>query len=256
MAKKYKMTRKQLEDKVRQLELEPYEPTPERVEEIKQRAFEMYEREINAKKKREDKKEKKKSRLQRVVVVAALTVAFLVVSFVYNALTPMTVANANSFMKRAVIWINDKLHLGIEFETPIDDESINLSSFSHSYSTIQELANNVSIPIVVLDDNDTARIQKIETIKGESRDVSIAITYDILGSMFRINIKQMFSKSIMYINSEQVEMLETNLGQLTVWQSNNTMKGLLYYDSYEISLLSSLQHDDFLECCQTLNVVN
>lgn len=255
MAKKYKMTRKQLEDKVRQLELEPYEPTPERVEEIKQRAFEMYEREINAKKKLEEKKAEKKGRRRRVVVVAALTVAFLLISFVYNAVTPMTVANANSFMKRAVIWINDKLHLGIEFETPLDDQSIDIES-SHSYSSIRELAYDVNSPIIFLNETESVSLKQIDIINDHNENASIVISYEVLGGIFRIRIEQMYNNSIVYVNSEEIEILKTAYGEMTIWQSDNIMKGILYYNSYAIDIVSTLQKEDFIRFCQVLQAIN
>lgn len=256
MVKKYKMTRKQLEDKVRQLELEPYEPTPERVEEIKQRAFEMYQRELNAKKRQEEKKAKKKSRRRRVVAVAALTVAFLVVSFVYNVLTPMTVANANSFMKRAVIWINDKLHLGIEFEAPLFDDSQIAKEGEIAFQSIDEASNETGFPIVYLPESASIKLDSIMVMVEDSQYSLLTLGYKIDGKAFSIAIKPLYDNTIFYTDEERKTIANPYIGDIIVWNADDFLMGRAYNKAYMISIFSTLSEDEFITNCMLIRTYN
>lgn len=256
MTKKYKMTRKQLEDKVRQLELEPYEPTPERVEEIKQRAFEMYEREINAKKKLEEKKAEKKGRRRRVVVVAALTVAFLLISFVYNAVTPMTVANANSFMKRAVIWINDKLHLGIEFEAPLLDDSQIDNEGEITFQTIKEASSKTNFPIVSLPDSPMVKLDEIVVTIEDDQYSLLNIKYHLESGFFNISIKPLYDNNTVFFKENSREINNSCIGKIFVWRAGDYMQGRAYYKGYMIRISSTLSEESFSSYCELLITVN
>ena len=249
MAKKYKMTRKQLEDKVRQLELEPYEPTPERVEEIKQRAFEMYEREINAKKELEEKKAEKKGRRRRVVVVAALTVAFLLISFVYNAVTPMTVANANSFMKRAVIWINDKLHLGIEFEVPVDDGSDAKQQTQTEFYSISDFCSKMDMPIIGIHESESIGLDLILVDYQEGELSSISLQYTCEAGTINIFLRPMLEKRNVLFDNEALTVINTNIGELYLWETEAGIKGLMYYNAYSIDIFSQIELEDVIKYC-------
>lgn len=255
MAKKYKMTRKQLEDKVRQLELEPYEPTPERVEEIKQRAFEMYQRELNAKKRQEEKKAKKKSRRRRVVAVAALTVAFLVVSFVYNVLTPMTVANANSFMKRAVIWINDQLHLGIEFEAPLSDDSQITEEGEITFQTIEEASNKTGFPIVYLPESASINLDSIIVTVEDGQYSLVTLGYKIRDNAYSISIKPLYDNTLFYTDEETEILSNPYIGDIVLWNTGKYLQGRAFYKAYLIRLSSTLNDEEFALYCQLLNVI-
>ena len=111
--------RKALEDQIRHMDDAPY-PSPEHIEEIKQRAFQQYMARQFQQTEVPEGQTTKKGRSARVVIIAAAAVCLMVVSFLYSALAPVTVSSANNVVRRAVIWINDQLHLGITFPEPLN----------------------------------------------------------------------------------------------------------------------------------------
>lgn len=58
---------------------------------------------------------------RRAMVAAAAAIALMVFSFAYAAVTPVTASTANNAVRRAAIWVNDALRLGVEFPMPADD---------------------------------------------------------------------------------------------------------------------------------------
>ena len=65
--KEFVMTKEEMrefENRIRQLEEEPYNPSPERIEAIKQRAFEEYQMYLEIK---ERKKARKQDRIRRIL---------------------------------------------------------------------------------------------------------------------------------------------------------------------------------------------
>ena len=63
--------RERIKRRIRSMEEAPYCPTDERIEEIKLRAFEEYERYLRANEERKTRKNKKRSILRRAVAIIA-----------------------------------------------------------------------------------------------------------------------------------------------------------------------------------------
>ncbi|MBQ8653815.1 MAG: hypothetical protein IJ507_02665, partial [Clostridia bacterium] len=118
-----KLNRRILEAQLRNMENQPTAEDMARMAEGEQLAYAEYLRRQAAE--AQDaaaKRQKKKSRRLRTVVVCALAAAFLGLPLLYTMLMPVTVSNANSFMRQATIWINDTLHLNIKIEEPVQGD--------------------------------------------------------------------------------------------------------------------------------------
>ena len=155
--------RKALEDQIRHMDDAPYNPSPEHIEEIKQRAFQQYmARQFQQTEVPEGQTTKRKGILRRVVIIAAAAVCLMVVSFLYIALAPVTVSSANNVVRRAVIWINDQLHLGITFPEPlnIDPDKAEITSYT-TFSTLEEAKQRVNLPIIYLMDSGDLKLSDI-----------------------------------------------------------------------------------------------
>lgn len=155
--------RKALEDQIRHMDDAPYNPSPEHIEEIKQRAFQQYmARQFQQTEVPEGQTTKRKGILRRVVIIAAAAVCLMVVSFLYSALAPVTVSSANNVVRRAVIWINDQLHLGITFPEPlnIDPDKVEITE-STKFSTLEETVQHVNLPVIYLKDSGDLKLSSI-----------------------------------------------------------------------------------------------
>ena len=72
--------RKALEDQIRHMDDAPYNPSPEHIEEIKQRAFQQYmARQFQQTEVPEGQTTKRKGILRRVVIIAAAAVIIMIV---------------------------------------------------------------------------------------------------------------------------------------------------------------------------------
>ena len=172
--------RKALEDQIRHMDDAPYNPSPEHIEEIKQRAFQQYmARQSQQTETPEGQTTKRKGILRRVVIIAAAAVCLMVVSFLYSALAPVTVSSANNVVRRAVIWINDQLHLGITFPEPVDSDLGKTDITGYTvFSTLEEAAQHVGLPIVYLKDSGDLKLNSISANVILDEKIMLSLTYN------------------------------------------------------------------------------
>lgn len=155
--------RKAPEDQIRHMDDAPYNPSPEHIEEIKQRAFQQYmARQFQQTEVPEGQTTKRKGILAPRRDHRRSGVCLMVVSFLYSALAPVTVSSANNVVRRAVIWINDQLHLGITFPEPlnIDPDKVEITE-STKFSTLEETVQHVNLPVIYLKDSGDLKLSSI-----------------------------------------------------------------------------------------------
>ena len=174
--------RQELEDRVHEANEDPYSPTDERIEEIKQRAFKEYSQVLetakaNAVDEKPAGRQKKRSILRRAAIAVALAVCFLAASMLYSALAPVTAANANNFVRRTSIWLNDQLHLGITFPEPVDDSSKKEITSYTVFSTLEEAAQNTDLPLVYLKDSGNLTLSNISANVILNEKIMLSLTY-------------------------------------------------------------------------------
>ena len=248
---------REMENRIRQAMEEPYEPTDERIEEIKQRAFEEYQRYVNAHEQANEKKEKraqkKRSVLRRVVVVAAVAVCFFVLSIVYIALQPSITANADGFFRQAVIWINNQFHLGFVVNKPLEVDEQLIPGEHRSFSSIQELKNTGYQMIICLPESEELVVDEIELFQLSNEAQQVTIRYALLKKdMIVIKIDQFNEKNGRGIDISLTKSIETALGKLYLWSDENYCYALCLTDEYLINITSSLPLEDLERYCKQL----
>ena len=249
---------REMENRIRQALEEPYEPTDERIEEIKQRAFEEYQRYLNAHKQDNEKKEKraqmKRSILRHVVVVAAVAVSFFIFSIIYSVLAPVTVANADNFVRRVAIWINNQLHLGITFYTPINDEKNVTFSIDKAISSIEELKKIVHFPIVYLTESDELILNRIDYSTHDATIEKIALFYQMPDNKaIVITIEPLYERNTTGINNPNTKEINTAIGTVYLWPINeHTSQAFIAMDGSTIRISSSCSTDELEELCYGL----
>ena len=248
---------REMENRIRQAEEAPYDPSDERIEEIKQRAFEEYQRYTQAHEKANEKKEKqaqrKRSILRRVVVVTAVAVCFFVLSIVYIALQPSITANADGIFRQAIIWINDQLHLGIVITNPVEvDEP--LSPGEHRfYSSIQEVKDAGYRPIISLPESDDWHIDQIDLFQQSRLLQQLSIRYIGLNEeVITIRIDPLFDINTIETNDTVTRKLKTSLGEFYLWSDTVYSYAMCSTTECFINLTSTLSIDDLELYCRTL----
>lgn len=212
-----RIDQERIERRIRSLEEMPYCPTDKRIEEIKQRAFEEYEQLTRAKRKNA-LKSKRRSILHCVKIFSALVVFLLMGSFAYSVLTPVTISNANSFVRRAFIWINNQMNLGITFLSPIDDANSEKYDNTQTIQSILELQNVTSAPIIYIPESDDLQIKRINLIASSPNQKEINIWYATIDNKtIVIRNVQTFEGSAIRIGTKSLNTIETSVGKVYTW---------------------------------------
>lgn len=235
--------RKALEDQIRHMDDAPYNPSPEHIEEIKQRAFQQYmARQFQQTETPEGQTTKRKGILRRVVIIAAAAVCLMVVSFLYSALAPVTISSANNVVRRAVIWINDQLHLGITFPEPVDDSSKKEITSYTVFSTLEEAAQNTDLPLVYLKDSGNLTLSNISANVILNEKIMLSLTYSnnkednltiLIYAYENSNINSAFSAA-------NYRTISSDVGDVFACELEDGACAYLFYDGYSIRINTSL----------------
>lgn len=245
--------RKALEDQIRHMDDVPYNPSPEHIEEIKQRAFQQYmARQFQQTEVPEGQTTKRKGILRRVVIIAAAAVCLMVVSFLYSALAPVTVSSANNVVRRAVIWINDQLHLGITFPEPVDDGSKKEITSYTVFSTLEEAAQSTDLPIIYLKNNSDIELQSISINPILNGKVSLSILYRDNDQKILIAIYPNENSSAASFSAANYRTISSDVGDVFACESEDGANAYLFYDDYSIRINTSLDLSTFCTVLQSL----
>ena len=253
--------RQELEDRVHEANEDPYSPTDERIEEIKQRAFKEYSQVLetakaNAVDEKPAGRQKKRSILRRAAIAVALAVCFLAASMLYSALAPVTAANANNFVRRTSIWLNDQLHLGIVFSTPMEDENAATNKDGKSFISLEELKSTVDFPIALFPETESLKIDNIEvTAIGRQTEVSVRYTtYD--DRVITLRIEPLYESNTIGIDTASTTPIETPVGTVYVWSDTVYTRGFGLISDCAINIISSVPSETLANYCTALYLLN
>ena len=249
--------RKALEDQIRHMDDAPYNPSPEHIEEIKQRAFQQYmARQFQQTGVPEGQTTKRKGILRRVVIIAAAAVCLMVVSFLYSALAPVTVSSANNVVRRAVIWINDQLHLGITFPEPVDDGSEKKVTSYTVFSTLEEAAQSTELPIIYLANSDNLRLSRIYMNVLINGRAVLSIVYSNDNDNFTITAYTNEDSSAAFSSAANYRIISSDVGDVFACEAEDGAYAYLFYDDYSIRISTSLDVETFISLLHNLALFN
>lgn len=251
--------RKALEDQIRHMDDAPYNPSPEHIEEIKQRAFQQYmARQSQQTEATEGQTTKRKGILRRVVIIAAAAVCLMVVSFLYSALAPVTVSSANNVVRRAVIWINDQLHLGITFPEPVDSDLGKTDITGYTvFSTLEEAAQHVGLPIFYLKDSGDLALSNIFMNVALEEKIILSLTYTNNEDNLTILIYTYENSNInAAFSAANYRTISSTVGDVFVCESEDGAYAYLFYDGYSIRINTSLDQETLVSLLNNLTLFN
>lgn len=253
--------RQELEDRVHEANEDPYSPTDERIEEIKQRAFKEYSQVLetakaNAVDEKPAGRQKKRSILRRAAIAVALAVCFLAASMLYSALAPVTAANANNFVRRTSIWLNDQLHLGIVFSTPMEDENAAINKDGQTFVSIEDLKTAVNFPIVLFPETESLKISSVE-INAMNQQTEVFIRYAALdGKNISLKFEPFFENTTIGIETSATTSIDSSIGTIYMWTDGKFSYAISILAGSTVNITSSASVEELAAYCQTLYFLN
>jgi len=248
-----KITERWLKKQIKQIqnEKDQYEPTEEELNMIKQRAFAEYQRRTETQDTSEKPIGKKRGLLRRVVTVAAAAASLMIISFLYSAFAPVTVSNASSFIRRASIWLNDKMHLGITFPVPEETEKPFRIDGYTTFDTVEE-ACKLTAPVPIFTEPNLFTAKEIYadlTDDGQEYDY---ILYENDEGSISFFTYPLYDISNITRNSTEYVENTYGFGSAFLTSSNDGSIGLIYREGYVISVDSSYSTSDLDSFLQSL----
>ena len=256
------MNRKQqriLESRIREVMDEPVKLTEDEIEAIRERARRAYQESMNQERQAQQSRHKKSGVLRRVVAVFAIAVGLIVTPVLYTALAPVTVGNADSFIRRAAIWINDQLHLNIEFPKPKDEQDQVLIKEPKSFSSFEVAHKELGIPLVCVTGMDELILEEINAHPLEGSFL-ITIQYKLGNEIVDLYMEpsltsDTFANSVNILSDNSL-MMETPLGTAYTWETEIGKHAIIFVSEYRIELFSTVSSTLFSSICLSLSLIN
>lgn len=242
---------RRMEAKLRALETELDDA---QMDEITDRAHEEYLRRCVVRDTRRNSRWKRYCR--RVMVVAAATIALMVCSFAYTVMTPVTVSTANNAVRRAAIWVNDALQLGVEFPMPVDDGARAKLEIPSTYDSIEEAYDELGVHFVFINELNGLEFQGLETLKTGEGMYQFQIMYRDSTRELSIVMSTLSDENAIATLDDSREIVHSDIGDISIWQSDGTYRGMTVFDNYLIRIQGSLTYEEFIEICKALDYIN
>lgn len=222
------------------------------MDEITDRAHEEYLRRCVVRDTRRNSRWKRYCR--RVMVVAAATIALMVCSFAYTVMTPVTVSTANNAVRRAAIWVNDALQLGVEFPMPVDDGSNVKLIFPQIYNTLEAAHEDLGIALVYIEGLEELKLEKIETTELTEKEYEIKLLYSNSPDSISISMIKMNDENTIGTFDNENKTIVTDIGNVSIWKYDDGFKGAILVNDYIVQIQANCTEDEFILICEHLGV--
>lgn len=249
-----KKEQRALENRIRDVMEEPAELTSDEIAKIRERAYLAYQQKNENEKHAAQKKRKKSGHLRHAVAVFAIAIGLIVVSVVYSVLAPVSVSNANNFVRRAAIWVNDQLHLGIVF--PVSEEANVINTEQNYFSSLKEASESLNMPITYIKNMNGFTYNGLETISDVDDSFILFVHYLCEDGDIDISIERFREDEIVDITPFDPIELSTPIGNIFVWHAETAYRAIAFYNDYVIEIYGHTSEKTFFEACTALSVIN
>lgn len=233
-----KLTKSQLEAKLRAIQMEDMKEEMMSLEEMKKRALYEYEARQKA-----ERQAQKSSISHKFAVTAIIAICLIGGSFLFSVFAPTVVSSANDFMKRAGIWVNDVLQLGIVVEKPFEsaDNGLGGAETQAVFTSVEEASYHFDVPLLKLEDDaeEYALVPPIAVLEIKP--------FYTLSYQYTNNAGDFVSFEYEYITDEVNVKIDGNtsewtspFGTMLVWTSMDDVQALYSHYSYILRIKSSL----------------
>ena len=185
-----------------------------------------------------------KGLFSRAGIAVAAALILMAASVVYTALAPVTVSSANNFVRHVALWVNNTLHLGMEFPVPLDDVStVDLAANGEtSFATIQEAARALGMPLIGLADESGAELVGVTVKVDEQRIDTVSITYKLADESIMLVLIPV--QSLQMISAQNNEhSVETSIGTMLLWTGETRIRGRMTTNNWDLILSTELSKE-------------
>ncbi len=251
------MERKRIEAKVRTLQFAKAEENIMPFSDMKEQVLKACEQRLNGHA-HLNQREKSKSRLRLIRgAVLAAACLFIAVS-VYAVLDPVPVSNANSFLRRAQIWVGDVLKVDVAVvppeekgvipdAAPGDGEGITaLKEFQEAYGLTILIPTQLPAEMT---------LGEIKTSGPDDYLAKIQYSYQDQNDTLDIIIKEVADASGMGIFVKTIEH-QTPVGTFIIWASANGWDAVTISGSSDVYIRGTMDKDAFITILDGLRAID
>ena len=254
------MDKKKLEKQVRTIMNQPCEYSADKMEAVKHRAYEEYIRRSAAESHYSKKyNQQKKSRCRRVMTVAALTMAFFVVSVVYTVLMPTSIGSAHNFIRTVNLWINDTFHLGYEYDVPLQQgEQLSKLQFGEvlTFSSLSDALSQLDCNFFIFDSNcDQLSLQSIEYTKLSDNAYQMLLQYVVDDHPIMLSTKPFLQTSLVSPPEDSI-ILTSDIGEIFIWRNEEAYRGMAIAEGMITQMTAAIEIQDIAAIFTSLKRVN
>lgn len=236
-----------------------------RMEMVKQRAFEEYALRTEKAQKAENKSATHLPQIisslgQRLMTAGALALAFIVVPVVITMLFPVVSSTADDGLSRRIaIWLNNALHTEIKVPESLDEQG-GLSEMTldeeRVFYSLEEAAAFLDRNLLALGSEDVpCELQSITvSVLGEG---IYRITEEYLCGSAVISITQRTTLSSQIVAPLiDTESVQSDVGELLVWAHEDESRAFCVFEDWNVLMSASCELKEAIEIFASLQVVN
>lgn len=255
-----KLSKKVLEARMQDILNEPTPADFERFETMKERVYAECVRRSDSEEVVPAKHTANKRGYRHYAMAAVvMAIAFIFIPVIYTALFPVTVSNANNVMRRAGVWINNTLRLGIEFPEPIDDDNYigaPKAIGSYTFQTEKEVVSFIGESIIALDPNLSGLVvDSINVIIDKNNISQINISYTYNDCSVYLNCESIPTDMAHAPHVDAIEVL-SSAGPIFYWNTESLHRATSIIGTWSIQIRAESKLTDSIELFKNLCWIN
>lgn len=198
-------------------------------------------------------KTKKKGLCYSVPALCALVIILIVAPVVATILNPVSYSQANQFVRKATVWVNDTFKLGIEL--PVEEgEEKQLAIQTNVFLSVQDAAAYLEKEILAFEENEATELLSVEVT--DYADVSFVMqNYKFEGCDVRLTLETVFERTFEAPKDNAV-LLNTKAGAVWMWKMENMSRAIGIIDDWSVNIYVYSINDSVEELLASLTRVN
>ena len=204
-----------------------------------------------------DHREKEKSRLRLILRVALVAACLLIGMSVYAVLDPVPVSNANSFLRRAQIWIGNVLKANVAVEPPEKKEGIPDAAPSgrKDFAALKELQKAYGLMVLTPTQLPAGMILgEIKTSGADDYVVKLQYSYQDQNNVLNITVEEVADAAERSMFDGTVEY-PASVGTFYVWGTGTGWNASAISGNSSISIKGTMEKEAFFKILDGLRAV-
>ncbi len=250
--------RKTIEAKVRALQFAQSERNITPLSEMKEQVLKACETRLYGKARRRPAEKNNKARLRLILRAALAAACLLMVISVYSLLDPVPISNANSFLRRAQIWIGNVLKVDVAVEPSEKKGVVSGAEPDHSedISALKDFQEAHGLTVLYPTQLPAGMaLGEIKSSGPEDYAAKIAYSYQSQNKALHITIEELPDTGRVSIFAETMEYA-VPAGTFYVWEDGTGWHAMAISGSSNIYIGGTMDKDTFFMILDGLRAVH